>query len=74
MPSQVGIVIYLILCLLVPSADNLQTVWTQIKPDILSCLIWVHNVGPDLDPNYLTLIIFLKEFLEKFDCEKIQQT
>ena len=25
------------------------------------------NVGPDLDPNCLTLIVFLKEFFEKVD-------
>ena len=24
-----------------------------------------HNVGPDLDTNHLTLIMFLKEFFEK---------
>ena len=32
------------------------------------------NVGPDLDPNSLTLMIFLKEFFEKVDFEKNQQT
>ena len=37
----------LTLYLLVLSADNLQSVWTQIRPD--------KNVGPDLDPNCLTL-------------------
>ena len=34
------------------------------------------NVGPDLDPNCLTLMVIkiLKEFLKKKnDCEKIQQ-
>ena len=33
-----------------------------------------HNVRPDLDPNYLTLMVFLKEFFEKVDNEKNQQT
>ena len=28
------------------------------------------KVGPDLDPNCLTLIIFLKEFFEKVDLKK----
>ena len=28
------------------------------------------NIGPDLDPNYLTLIVLLKEFFEKVDFEK----
>ena len=33
------------------------------------------NVGPDLDPNCLTaLMVFLKEFMEKVDIEKNQQT
>ena len=32
------------------------------------------NVGPDLDPNCLTLMVFLKEFFEKVDFEKYQQT
>ena len=27
------------------------------------------NVGPDLDPNCLTLMVFLKEFIEKDDFE-----
>ena len=31
------------------------------------------NVGPDLDPNCLTLIVFLKEFFKKVDFEKKQQ-
>ena len=30
----------------------------------------VQNVGPDLDPNHLTLIVFLKEFFEKVNFEK----
>ena len=34
----------------------------------------MQNVAPDLDPNYLTLMIFLKEFFEKVDFEKNQQT
>ena len=29
-----------------------------------------HNVGPDLDPNCLTLTVFLKEFFEKVEFEK----
>ena len=34
------------------------------------------NVRPDLDPNYLTLMVLLKYFLEKVDFkgEKIQRT
>ena len=28
------------------------------------------NVGPDLDPNCLTLMVFQKEFFEKDDFEK----
>ena len=32
------------------------------------------NVRPDLDPNYLTLMVFLKEFFKKVDFEKNQQT
>ena len=28
------------------------------------------NVGPDLDPNYLTFIVFLKEFFEKVEFGK----
>ena len=28
------------------------------------------NVRPDLDPNCLTLMVFLKEFIEKDDFEK----
>ena len=29
-----------------------------------------HFVGPDLGPNHLTLIVFLKEFFEKVNFEK----
>ena len=29
------------------------------------------NNGPDLDPNYLTLLVFLKEFFEKVNFEKM---
>ena len=36
----------------------MQTVWTQIRPDIL----------------FGTLMVFLKEFFKKVDFEKIQQT
>ena len=32
------------------------------------------SVGPDLDPNCLTLLVFLKEFFFKIDFEKNQQT
>ena len=32
------------------------------------------NAGPDLDPNCLTLMVFLKEFFEKVNFEKSQQT
>ena len=32
------------------------------------------NVGPDLDPNYLTLKVFIKEFVEQVDFEKNQHT
>ena len=31
------------------------------------------NVGLDLDPNRLTLIVFLKEFHQKVNFEKSQQ-
>ena len=46
------------------NANDELTVWTQM------------NVGPDLDPNRLTLIVFLKEvfFLKKFILKKSQQT
>ena len=34
----------------------------------------LQNIGPDLDPNSLTLIVFRKEFFfEKFDFEKKNQ-
>ena len=33
-----------------------------------------HNVGPDLDPNCLSLMVFLKEFFEKLFFVKSQQT
>ena len=29
------------------------------------------NVGSDLDPNHLTLIVFLKEFLEKANFARV---
>ena len=32
------------------------------------------HVSPDLDPNCLTLKVFLKEFFEKVEFEKSQQT
>ena len=31
------------------------------------------NVGPDLDPNCLTLMVFRKEFFKRIDCENNQQ-
>ena len=31
------------------------------------------NAGPDLDPNCLTLIVFLKELFEEVNFEKSQQ-
>ena len=33
-----------------------------------------HHVEPDLDPNCLTLIVILKEFLKEVDFEINQQT
>ena len=43
--------------LLVLCADNqCQSVWIQIRPNKM------HFVGPVLDPNCLTLMVFLKEF------------
>ena len=32
------------------------------------------NVGPDLDPDCLTLMVFLKDFFERVDLEKNQLT
>ena len=32
-----------------------------------------HSVGPDLDPNHLTLTVFLNEFFEKVNFEKSKQ-
>ena len=52
----------LTLCLLVSSSNSLDPVQTR------------QNVGPDLDPNCLTLMVFLKEFFKKVDYEKNQQT
>ena len=49
----------LTLCLLVSSADNFAN---NLKPD--------QNFGHDLYPNCLTLMVFLKEFLEKGAFEK----
>ena len=50
------------------SADSgyKQVGCTQIRPKKMS-------FKPDLDPNYSTLIMFLKEFFEKVNCEKSQQ-
>ena len=61
--SQHGL--YTTLYLLVPSADILQTVWNQIRPDEMSGLIWIqivwHSIG------------IPGRFLEKVDFEKVQQ-
>ena len=32
------------------------------------------NIGPDLDPNCLTLMLFMKEFFEKVNFEQNQET
>ena len=34
----------------------------------------LQNIGPDLDPNCLTLMVFLKEFFEKVDFKGNHQT
>ena len=47
------------------SADNFCK---QLDPDQAR-----QNIGPDLDPNCLTLIVIRKEFFEKFDLEKISR-
>ena len=47
-------------CLLVSSADNL-------------CKQARQNVEPDLDLNYLTLIVFLKEYFKNDDFENKHQ-
>ena len=52
---------------LLSSADNFCE---QLDPDQDR-----QNVGPDLDPNcFDTLMVFLKEYFEKVDFEKNQQT
>ena len=50
--------------LLIIFANSLE-LWTQTRTDRNS-----QNVGPDLDPNHLTLIVFLKEFFDKVNFEK----
>ena len=50
---------------LVSSADNFDK---QFVPRFRQ------TEWPDLDPNFLTLKVFLKEFLEKAISEKNQQT
>ena len=40
----------------------LQTIWTQIRPDIMSGLTWIQLFD--------TLKVFLKEFFEKVYFEK----
>ena len=54
--------ILLTLYLLVSSADNFCK---QFGPNQAR-----HFVGPDLNPNCLTLIVFLKEFFEKLILKK----
>ena len=56
----------LALCLFVPSAYNLCK---QLRPRSGR-----QNVEPDLDPNCLTLMVFLKCFFKKVDFEKNLQT
>ena len=53
-----------------PSADTVAFA-NSLEPDQNR-----YNVGPDLDPNCLSLcmIVFLKEFLKKGNFEKSQQT
>ena len=52
-------------CLPVSSADNLGTVWTQIRSDKLSGLIKAQTAS--------ILMVFLREFLQKVYFEKILQ-
>ena len=47
----------------------LITFANSLKPDQAQ-----QNVGLDLDPNCLTMMVFMKEFFEKDDFEKNQQT
>ena len=49
-----------------PAECHLQTVWTQIRPDKMSGLIWIQLFD--------TLMVFLKEFLKKIELENNQQT
>ena len=51
------------LCLLVSSAENLCKQFGSGSGPT--------NVGPDLDPNCLTLMVFLKEISEKLIAKKI---
>ena len=46
----------------------LITFANSLDPDLA-----LQNVQPDLDPICLTLIVFLKEFFEKVDFEKISR-
>ena len=46
------------LCLLVSSADKLLA--NNLDPDQAR-----QHVGPDQDPNYFTLMLFLGKFIEK---------
>ena len=54
------------ICLPVPSADNFAN---SLDPDQARHFVW-----PDLDPNCLTLMVFLKEVFVKVDFEEKQQT
>ena len=56
-------------CLFTYSRYLLITFANSLDPDHVG-----QNVGPDLDSNCLTLWVFLKDFLEKVDFEKNQQT
>ena len=56
---------YLTLCLLVATCHILTTFVNSLDIDQDQ-----QNVGPDLDPNCLTLIAFLKDFFEKVHFEK----
>ena len=47
---------------------------TDIKKKWGSHILLLKNVVPDLDPNRVALLVFLKEFFEKVYFEKSQQT
>ena len=54
--------------LLVVTCRLLITFLNSLDPDQARLIF-----GPDLDPNHLTLIVFLKEFFEKLNFLKSQQ-